>query len=443
MRKKAYRSISVKDVNVTQVLSWLGKEDAWVGVDVAKRELLVVVWKSENDWQRPWKVQQPAEIPQLVEILKRLAAGRRLVVALESTGTYGDPLRQALSDAGVEVRRVRSTATKAHSEAFDGVPSQHDGKDAAVLAELAAMGKSQPWPSQPPSREEGILHGEVAWMDTQRDILQLWLGRIEALLARHWPEATTVLSLTSGTLRRVLKEYGGPRALAQDPQAAEKIALWSGKLLEPEKIERLLAAARTTVGVRMTEAEEELMQRIALEAREAERKIERSRRVLERATENNEVLRRMSRAVGRATACVLFATLGDPREYSCGAAYRKGLGLNLKERTSGTQKGQLKITKRGPSLARRWLFFSALRAIQMSPVKRWYERKKLRDQGKGGKGVVAVMRKLALALYAVTTRNQELDAGRLFPGRPPVPRAPDPVTVRAAACESEECLEHA
>lgn len=441
MRKKAYRSVAVKDVNVAQVAAWLGTEDAWVGVDVAKHELLVVVRKSQNDWQRPWKVQQPAEIPQLVEILKQLAVGRRLVVALESTGTYGDALRQALSDAKLEVRRVRSTATRNHAETFDGVPSQHDGKDAAILAELGAIGKSQPWPSQPLSKEEGRLRGEVVWMDTQQDILQLWLGRMEALLARHWPEATAVLPLTSGTLRRVLEEYGGPQALAEDPQAAEKIARWGGQFLKPEKIERLLAAARGTAGVRMTEADWELMQRVALEARDAQRKIDRAKKILEQAAENNATLKRMAAAVGRVTACVLFVTMGDPRDYSCGPAYRKGLGLNLKQRSSGMYIGHLKITKRGPSLARRWLYFSALRAIQSGPVGNWYERKKLRDQGKGGKGVVAVMRKLSLAIYAVVARNQEFDPHRLFPGRPLLTPAPQPESVRSEAHEPELCLE--
>ena len=245
----------------------------------------------------------------------------------------------------------------------------------------------------------------------------LWLGRLEALLARHWPEATALLDLTSSTLRRILEEYGSPAALAGAPQAAERLASWSRGLLKPEKIELLLNSARTTVGVRMSEADVELMRRFAGEACEAQKKVDRSKRILEQAAEENATLRRMARAVGRVTACVLFVMLGDPQEYSSGPAYRKALGLNLRERSSGQYKGHLKITKRGPSLARRWLYFSALRAIQTAPVRAWHERKKLRDQGRGGKGAVAVMRKLALAVHAVATRNEEYDPGRLFPGR--------------------------
>lgn len=417
MRKRAYRSVAVKDVNVSKVVSWLGAGDAWVGLDVAKHEFQAVIRNAQGDMQRPWRALQPGGIPQFVALMKELAVGRRLIVALESTGTYGDALRQALGDAGVEVHRVPSTATRDYAEIFDGVPSQHDGKDGAILAELAAIGKSVPWPCEPLSPEESRLKGKVLWMDMQQDILQLCLGRLEALVVRHWPEVTALLPLTSGTLRRILEEYGGPAGLAQDPEAGAKIAAWGRRFLKPEKIEQLLASARATVGVRMTEADEALMRDIAGQACEAQRKVDRSKRSLEHAAEEQEVLNRMARAVGRVTACVLFVMLGDPREYSCGAAYRKGLGLNLRERSSGQHKGHLKITKRGPSLARRWLYFSALRAVQTGPVRSWYEQKKLRDQGRGGKGVVAVMRKLALAVYAVAAGNEAYDPGRLFPGR--------------------------
>jgi transposase len=419
MKKRAYRSIAVKDVDVAEMLSWLGSGDAWVGLDVSKHEIQAVVRNAQGDMQRPWRVPQPGGIPRFVEIVKELAAGRRLIVALESTGTYGDAVRQALGDAGVEVHRVRGTAVRDYAEIFDGVPSQHDGKDAAIVAELAAIGKSEPWPCGPLSPEESRLKGEVLWMDTQQEILQLWVGRMEALLARHWPEATTFLKLTSGTLRRILKEHGSPAALAEDPQAAERIAGWGRGFLKTQKIERLLASARTTVGVRMSKDEVKLMRRVAREACKAQKSVNRSKRLLEQAAAENETLQRMARAVGRVTACVLFVLLGDPREYSSGAAYRKALGLNLRERSSGKHTGHLKITKRGPSLARRWLYFSAMRAVQTGPVRAWYERKKLRDQGRGGKAMVAVMRKLALAVHAVAIRNEDYDPGRLFPRRSP------------------------
>ena len=67
---------------------------------------------------------------------------------MESSGTYGDALRRALGDNGIEVQRVSGKAAHDYAEVFDGVPSQHDGKDAAVVADLAALGKAKPWAYQ-------------------------------------------------------------------------------------------------------------------------------------------------------------------------------------------------------------------------------------------------------------------------------------------------------
>jgi len=113
---------------------------------------------------------------------------------------------------------------------------------------------------------------------------------------------------------------------------------------------------------------------------------------------------------------VLWVTLGNPADYPCGAAYRKAAGLNLKERSSGKYRGQLKITKRGPSLARRWLYFAAMRVVQEPAVRPWFEAKKAKDKGRGQGALLAVARKLMLALYAVTARGETFDARRLPAG---------------------------
>ncbi len=106
--------------------------------------------------------------------------------------------------------------------------------------------------------------------------------------------------------------------------------------------------------------------------------------------------------------------MGDPGKYHAAAAYRKAMGLNLKERSSGAYKGQLRISKRGSSRARQWLYFAALRLVQRSEVRPWYEAKKARNKDAARKVVVAVMRKLALALYHIGVKGEELQPRRLF-----------------------------
>src|SRR5262245_55431572 len=263
-----------------------------------------------------------------------MSPGRKVVLALESSGTYGDALRQALADAGITVQRVSNKASHDYAEVFDGVPSQHDGKDAAVVAELAALGKAQPWAYQPASPWEQELEYWVEWMVAHRQLLTTWQGRLEGLLARHWPEATPVLKLSSGTLLRVLSHYGDPQALAADPQAAQRLARWGRAFLSSEKIERLLAEARSSVGVRVGEWQRRQIQDYARQALAARREAERAQRHLRGLAKGHAELQAQGKVVGVPTACVLWASTGDPRNYHAASAYRKAMGLNLVERSS-------------------------------------------------------------------------------------------------------------
>ena len=90
------------------------------------------------------------------------------------------------------------------------------------------------------------------------------------------------------------------------------------------------------------------------------------------------------------------------------------MGLNLKERSSGKHKGQLRITKRGPGKARAYLYFSALRWLYRDRViGAWYQNKIKRDGNIKGKAIVAIMRKLVLALWYVA-RGEVFDSRKLF-----------------------------
>src|SRR5258707_12668072 len=210
MRRKAYRSTEVKHVELELVLSRGPQGPVTVDLDVGKFVIYVVVRWSDGSFERPWRVENPSEIESLVRLLVAVAASRKMTVAMESTGTYGDALRGKLSAAGLVLHRVGGKAASDYAEIFDGVPSQHDGKDAAVVAELAAIGKSRAWPGRHPSDADAALAYWVDWLDAQQSIQKLWTGRLEALLARHWPECTRMIKLTSVSLLSALAHDGGP-----------------------------------------------------------------------------------------------------------------------------------------------------------------------------------------------------------------------------------------
>jgi transposase len=414
MNRKAYRATLVNDVNWDQLAR--GKEGLGItlGVDVGKFSLWPVCRWADGRFERPWVVKNPKEIPALLDLVMRMSVGRKLVVAMESSGTYGDSLRQALADNQIELQRVSGKAASDFAEIFDGVPSQHDGKDAAVVAELASMGKAVPWTYKPADEWEQELTYWVEWMVAHRRMLTVWQGRLEGLLGRHWPEVTEVLKLSTATLLNVLKHYGSPKALAEDPDAASQLARWGGAVLAPKKIEDLLAGARSSVGVRAGKWEQRQIQDYAEQALLARKEGNRARRQLCRLAEGNAVLQAQAAAVGVATACVLWASTGDPRKFDSAGAYRKAMGLNLVERSSGTYKGRMRISKRGTARTRQWLYFAVLRLVQQCGVRPWYEAKKTRNPESARKILVAVMRKLAMALYHVGVHKEEFKPKRLF-----------------------------
>jgi transposase len=414
MRRRAYGATCVNGVDVETLVQGKGALAAKVGVDVGKYELLAVCRWCDGRFERPWRVQNPAEIPQLLAVLERLRKGRELVVALEPSGTYGDALRQALADQGIEVERVSAKASHDYAEIFDGVPSQHDGKDAAVVAELAGLGKATPWNYQARSLWEQELRYRVDWMVMQRDLLAMWQGRLEGLLGRHWPEATRALKLTSATLLHVLQHYGSAQALASDPGAAARLAGWGGHFLRARKIEEFLAGARASVGVRAGAWEMQQIRDYAALALEARRHDQYSRRRVRELAHGHAVLQAQGKVVGVPTACVLWVSTGDPRNFAAAAAYRKAMGLNLAERSSGCYQGQLRISKRGNPRSRQWLYFAALRWVQQCGVRAWYQAKKAADGDDAKRILVALMRKLALALYQVGARGEEFNPRRLF-----------------------------
>jgi transposase len=414
MKSKAYRAVAVNQIDADRLVQQRHEALVHAGLDVGKDYILCVLRWAGHDFERPWRCRNPADLACLAQALQHVGQGRRLVVALEPTGTYGDALRQALQRAGLSAHRVSPKAAADYAETFDGVPSQHDGKDAAVVAELAAQGRSWPWPLDLLSEAEQELAYQVDWLEGQRRQAQLWYGRLEALLSRHWPEATTLLPLNSGVLRRCLVRYGGPRALAADGRAVERLYRWGRGLWSRDKAEALAAGARQTAGVPTGRWDEERLRRYAQQVQDGLRQHRQAGRRLRQLASEQPALRAMGQVVGPVTACVLWVQLGNPQDYHCGAAYRKAMGLNLKERSSGRWQGRLMISKRGSSVARRWLYLAALRWVRQEPVRTWYLRQKQQRRGAAKPALVGVMRKLALALYRVGGRGEPFDRALLY-----------------------------
>lgn len=241
-------------------------------------------------------------------------------------------------------------------------------------------------------------------------------NRLEAKLQRHWPELPQHLGAKSITLEQLLIEYGSPAKMMDDEKKARAlIQKISRGHLSQEKIEGVLEASKQSIGVPCIEMECWQLQQLGEDLQHVRLKKKAIKQKLEALVENDPELSLIGEVVGKVTTAMLLSNRLDPRDYSSTGAYLKAIGLNLKEKSSGQHKGQLKITKRGSGQARKYLYLAVLRLVRLNPVmKRWYQNK-LRQHGQKNKNrwLIALMRKLTMGLWNVG-RGSRFDANKLF-----------------------------
>ena len=409
MKKRNYRAKKVNQINWNQTKENLSGAAAVLAVDVAKEKQYALLTNEDATVSELMYWNHPQQTPEMLNNLEALASP--ISVVMESTGTYGDALRYQFRCAGFDIYQVSAKRVSDAREVYDGVPSMHDAKAVTVITELHRAKVSHPWREL--SEEERSLDALRREYDMYQSQYQRNKNRLEAYLSRHWPEVCYLLTFDSVTLESLLIEYGSPERLAAEaPAAAQKMRRWSKNQLSREKIEQVIASAGQTLGQPCIEIERRYLQALAEEMRHGRLQQKQSKQALEAAINRDDELREVGLFIGMVTTAVLVSCNLDPRKYDCARSYQKALGLNLKEKSSGRHIGQLKLTKRGSAIARRYLYLAALRLINTHPVvKAWYQNKV--DPRMKKKTVVALMRKLAKALWYVG-RGARFDAHRLL-----------------------------
>jgi transposase len=413
MKKRIYRRMPVNDFQPDSIsLSELGGKLVFA-IDVAKVDMVAAIAAADGRVLQTicWKA--PDQNPTVLAVLRGFrSAGIAVETVMEPSGTYGDVLRYQLEQNAFAVFMVSGKRTFDAREVFDGVPSLHDAKAAAIIARLHADGLSSLLRDEGPDRRQ--LRAALAIMDLHQERYLQLVHRLESWLARHWPELPTLIELTSSSLMALLARIGGPADVAAAPDKAAKLLLGiSHRLLPDENVAAIIASAKTSVGVPLVGLERDALMAIADDAYRAHRAFTTAKTQVDKLAATTPAAT-LAPAVGHTTAAAVFAEVGDARSYSCTRAFLKAMGLNLKEKSSGTIQGQLKITKRGPSRVRQYLWLAVFRWIQNDPVANaWYQRKKHRDGGRASRAAVALMRKLAKALFHVA-RGATFDSHKLF-----------------------------
>lgn len=411
MAKRGYSSTDVNRFRTEDLREKVGNRPVVIGVDVAKGRQYASLWMRApgEPGKRLVGVNFKIEETRLFIARVESLSASEIDVVLEPTGSYGEPLIHAFREAGWRVSQVSGKRTHDAREVFDGVPGSHDAKAGELLARLFLEGVGREVDAK--SDQDRDRAASLSAYRRLQDQAQRLYGELEALLARMWPELTSILPLTTASLAGLLAEYPGPRAVRSKEEAARAfLARTGGNFLKPEKIESVLASAHATLGVPASPGERKLLKTIAVELREVNQRLKEAQREVESFSDG--VAASLVETVGKATSVLLTAELGDLGGYACPAALEKAVGLNLRQSSSGTRAGPVSISKRGSAAARQALYFFTLRRIKDDPVVRAYYETK-RDGRPTKKAIIAVMRKLIRGLWHVA-RGAAFDATLLF-----------------------------
>jgi len=392
-------------VNIEQLRDELAPEGCLVALDVAKEHFVAAVCDDRGTVRKMIRWRHPEETPAFLELVKGLAPiGAKAV--MESTGTYGDAIAHCLRGMGVPVFEVQTKHTHDARELFDGVPSQHDGKCAAIIGMLHAQGKSHP--RRVDSAAQRAVRALLSSRTLYHEQLEMCRGRLEALLARYWPEASRIVGLDSAALLAVLSAYGSPQQVAANAEDAYALMVKTGGAkLCADKAAAVVRTAGTTLGVVPVAEEVQALQGLVEEMQRCKAAILALQKKLKKHCEAVPEAAAMARVVGALAALTLFGTLGSVGNYGSAGAWLKVAGMNLKERSSGrdpksSKPAPVRLSKRGSPEVRRLLFLASLRLGSSEPlIAAWLKKKARRDGGSKMKGQVAVMRKLMRALWHI------------------------------------------
>jgi hypothetical protein len=87
-------------------------------------------------------------------------------------------------------------------------------------------------------------------VDAAQRVKQMWGGKVEALLARRWPESTGLMPGSSPTLCKALLHWGSPAALANDADAPAELRGFGGHYLTDARIAAVIGGEQVTLSLR-------------------------------------------------------------------------------------------------------------------------------------------------------------------------------------------------
>jgi len=334
----------------------------------------------------------------------------KIVIAAESTGTYGEGLLNYYQEKGASILLVNSKHTKRLKELTDNSPNKTDKKDPRVIGPVLKWGGGYN-----PIKIDGSI-AELRSLSHNRERHKVSLGRtynqLESQVVRIFPEFIAVMKgLKTKTAKGLLNEFQSPAQIQElgRVELTEKMQKLSRGRLNKERASELFLAASCSIGIKSgVESISMEIQMLIDTIWNTEVRIKEIEKKMQKYLEQIVWSKYLTSIPGISTisAAILIGEVGDFNKIRNAKALEKLAGLNLYELSSGSHKGSKRVSKRGRVLLRKILYMISLGMIKRNGIFRDIYEKHKKKGMKSPQAIVAISRKLIRVIYALATKEK-------------------------------------
>ena len=344
-----------------------------------------------------------------VEEFKKTNNLEKVVFGYESTGSYGDPLKLFMQRKGALLIQVNPMHTKKLKELSDNSPNKTDEKDPRVIADILMLGYGLT--SVIPEGQIAELREQVLSRENRLEDINRVKNRIEALLARHFPEFLEIMGLRTKTSIYLLKNYSTAEAISkkQIGELAAEVHEISRGQIKYSKVDKLQQTSLNSIGIRQgEEAYKKEIQRQIPELKLLEEQLDEIEKQMESIVDQLPETRilRSVKGLGFITSAYLLSEVVDFKAYKVQKEIEKYAGLNLYEISSGKHRGQRRLSKRGRTLLRKALYMAALNMIRKGGIYHDNYQGYLKRGVKKVHAIVIIMKRLLRMVFSLVKKNE-------------------------------------
>lgn len=354
--------------------------------------------------------------------LAKEAGLEEVTVLCESSGGLERKLLLTARRLGFQTKLINPEHVSKLKVVESNDAGKTDHKDPRVMHMIARMGKTRV-DRQVPERYRRIRR-LTDYYDDEEDFVTATRTRIHALIRELFPDYDKKARFTFDTTgAALLKAYGfNPYRIARAgyTRFQRKMKNYT-KYVRFETLKELFTAAEQSARYRRSEAEVALMERRLSELwRDYEEHTARQQELRRQIEDLGEELQQ-SGAVPRLDQLVgvslfnltrVVGQSGPLTDFHSKRVLLRYAGLNLYERSSGTYKGQTRISKKGRVMLRKMLARAVYPITQRKYLYGAYYRRKREEGMPAIKARVAVMRKFLGLLYALVRGGEAFDPER-------------------------------